>query len=195
MLDSSLVMPNRMPYSFWLRLALVVTSLAASGLQVKADTILVGVLSFDSVVPAAPGAPGINGFTIYNFTGTNSQPGTPNSALSFLNTSVLLDGSQTVNIGTIAPGSVQPASLQFPTATVFTDAEFSATLDTNSFTIAGQNYVATSDLVSADLTPATPLDLEAGSDFVELQIEATLSSTIVPEPAVFWLSFGPLASR
>ncbi len=162
----------------------------------KADQIVVGVLSFDSIIPPSPnGAPGTNGFTIYNFTGANSQPGTPDSTLNFLNTSLLLNGTQAVAVGTVTPGSEQPAALQFPTTTLFTDAMFDATLDTTSFTISGQNYVASSSTVTADLAPSTPPDLAAGTDFVLLEINASLSTvTTTPEPSAFWLALGPLAS-
>lgn len=177
-------------------LFLALIGLCGSVQQSKADVITIGVLSFDSIIPPGPnGAPGTNGFTIYNFTGSNSQPGTPDSPLNFLSTSLLLNGAQMVVIGDVAPGSAQPAALEFPTNSLLTDAQLTATLDTTSFTIGGQNYVATSDLVFADLAPSSPPDLMAGTDFVAIDINASPSGPAsTPEPAAFWLALGPLAT-
>jgi hypothetical protein len=179
---------------------MVAIGLIAVPLKAKADTIVVGVLSFDSLIPDGNNpdgsiAPGTNGFTIFNFTGANSFPGTPDSPLSFLDTSLLLNGVQTVNVGEVDPGSVQPLALQFSTTSTFTDAQFTATLNTVFFTIGGQNYVANSDQVTADLSPSSPPDLAAGTDFVVLDIDATqVNAAPVPEPASLWLVFGPAAS-
>lgn len=162
------------------------------GTHASADPVVVGVLSFDSIIPDAPGAVGVNGFTIYNFTGANSQPGTPDSAISFLGASLLLNGSQSVSIGDIVPGSVQPADLQFPTSDAFTEADFSATLGTTFFTIAGQNYHASSDQLTGMLLPGSGPNLAAGSDFLVLTIDASPST--VPEPSTFCLLLGPLAA-
>lgn len=189
--------PRRLVPAALLRQAALITlaSLFWLSFQLKADSITVGVVSFDSIIPPAGLLPGTNGFTIYNFTGANSQPGTPDSPLSFLNASLLLNGSQSVSLGTVAPGSVQPAALQFPTTEAFTEADFTATLNTTSFTIAGQNYVATSNQVTADLLPSTPPDLMEGTDFVAIDINAALAiPSAVPEPNAFWLALGPLAS-
>jgi hypothetical protein len=160
----------------------------------KADNIVLGVLSFDSIIPDAPGAPGVNGFTIYNFTGPNAQPGTPGTAISFLNSSLLLNGSQLVNIGQIDPGSVQPLDLQFPSTNPFTDATLSATLSKTLFAINGKNYFAAGDQLTGDLQPLFPPDLTAGTDFALLSIEANpVASSPVPEPAYLWLVLAPLA--
>ncbi len=171
--------------------------LLACSLQARADVVIVGLLSFDNTVPAASGAPGNNGFTIQNFTGANSQPGTPDSSISFLDTSLLLngsDGTQTVNIGSVDPGSVQPASLEFSTDSTFTDATLNAMLSTTLFSINGQDYIASSDVLMADLTPGTPPNLVAGTDLVTLQVNASLAeATPTPEPAAFWLMLCPVA--
>lgn len=174
---------------------LMILAVFACSVEAKADPIVVGVVSFDSIIPDAGFAAGTNGFTIYNFTGSNSQPGTPDSALSFLNTSLLLDGTQAISIGEVDPGSVQPLAAQFSTTSLFTDVQFSATLDTTTFMIGGQNYLATSNQVTADLEPSSAPDLIAGTDFVVLQIDASpVNATPVPEPGSFWFVLGPVAS-
>jgi hypothetical protein len=169
--------------------ALAFICLSACAMEAKADPspIVLGVLSFDSLIPDAPGAVGVNGFTIYNFTGANSLPGTPDSAISFLNASLLLNGTQGVNVGEVDPGSVQPLNLQFPTTSLFTDAEFSAMLSTTSFTIDGENYVASSDMLTAVLVPSSPPELAAGTDFVLLEVDASPATVGVPETGSLWM--------
>lgn len=173
---------------------LAVAGCGVFSMTAKADTIVVGVLSFDNIIPAGNGVPGTNGFTIYNFTGANAQPGTPDTAISFLNTSVLLNHAQSTDAGVVTPGSVQPAALQFPSDQSFTDAQLSATLSTTMFDISGTAYVAASDVLTAELTPATPPDLVAGSDFVLLSITASKAGAAAPEPGAFWLTLGSAAA-
>jgi len=167
--------------------ALALFCLSACVLEAQAGPIVVGVLSFDSLIPDAPGSTGVNGFTIYDFTGDNSLPGTPDSGISFLDASLLLNGTQVVNVGEVDPGSVQPLNLQFPSTILFTDAEFSATLSTTSFTIDGENYVATSDMLTADLAPGSPPDLAAGTDFIPLEVDASPATASVPEAGSLWI--------
>ena len=162
--------------------------------RASADTIVVGAISFDTGVPGTAGSPGTELFTIQNFTGLNAQAGTPDSAISFLNSSFLLNGTQTVNVGSVDPGSLQPAALQFPDTTVFTGASFTASLSTLTFTLNGQTYAATSNLITADLTPAIPPDLTPDVDFVTITVDASVvTSTATPEPGAAWLVLAPLA--
>lgn len=157
----------------------------------NADSVPVGVLSFDQIIPSQPGFDGVNGFAIFNFTGSNALPGTPGSAISFLNTSLLLNGGDLVNVGTIDPGSVQPFALQFSSSTNFSKAVFTATLGTLYFTIGGQQYVATSNQLSGDLVPFYGPNLIAGADLCVLSVDA--NPTTIPEPSTWLLLLGPLA--
>ena len=63
-----------------------------------AETLNLGVISFDSLIPGAPGLPGINGFTFSNFTGDAAtggfalSPDFPSlTAVNFTSSSVSLD--------------------------------------------------------------------------------------------------------
>ena len=84
-------------------------------------------------------------------------------------------------VGTIDPGSVQFAGLQFPDSQLLTDALFQATLSTTTFTISGQTYLAASNVVTADLLPSSGPDLQAGLDFALINIEA--SPIVAPTPS------------
>src|ERR1700728_2545507 len=130
MLLLSALLPGRATMGKVIRITCFAAAiLTAITRPVVASVTTVGVISFDNIVPGAPGAPGINGFTIYNFTGSNSQPGTPDSSISFLDASVTWDaGANSDVVGTIDPGSVQFAGLQFPDSQLLTDALFQATL-------------------------------------------------------------------
>lgn len=184
-----LSLPRSRAFRGALRILLVIALVGFSARLTKADSLTVGLISFDNLVPAAPGAAGVNVFTLYNFTGSNSFP--PDapvvSSLDFLNTTVTLDGSDVVNAATISPGSVQSPSLEFSTTDNFTEADFSAQLSSLTFSANGQTYLASSSTVTATLLPSTLPDLIAGTDFVTIEIEASPISAPVPEPGGFAL--------
>jgi len=168
--------------------------LAGACFPLSADSLIVGLMSFDNLVPAATDADGVNVFTIYNFTGAFALP--PDAPvitpLDFLTTAVTLNGSDVVNVGTISPGSTQALSLEFPTSQEFTSALFSATLSSLTFSANGQTYLADSNLITATLLPSAPPDLTAGVDFVLLTIEASPSEATVPEPSSYVFLFSAL---
>jgi hypothetical protein len=157
-------------------------------LQARADIIPIGLVSFDQLIPGDVGVPGINAFTIANFTGTNSLP--PDfpvaTDLSFLTTSLQLTGdfSGTIDTGDIPLGAASPASLDFPDTILFTSATFSGTLNITTFVLSdGRTFVASQPHFSASLLPSSPPDLAAGIDFAVINIDATESIQAVPEPS------------
>lgn len=173
-------------------------------LSVLGATIGIGLVSFDSVVPGTPGNPGVNGFSISNFTGDPSFGGwaiPPDfpvfSSLVFLNPQVILfDGSstQTVLLPSFSPGSDSPVSLQFLSEIQFVSATFTATLSQTSLQLSDGSTFLSGATVAAQLSPSNGQFLEAGTDF------AVLSVSEVPEPATLWVPglcvlFGILAAH
>jgi hypothetical protein len=158
-----------------------------SGLA-QASTISLGVLSFNTLIPGAPGSPGVNDFAINNFTGASSLPPSfpATTPLTFMNSSLLLTqqggSQQTINLGNLAAGSYTPAALQFSTVTNFASAVFSATLNPTSFSTAGGPFQATSSQISVTLTPSSGAFLVPGTDFALINV-----STGTPEPATVLL--------
>jgi hypothetical protein len=127
----------------------------------SADTIGLGVFSFNTLIPGAPGSPGVNDFAIDNFTGSSALPPDfpATDALTFMNSAVVLTmqggSQQTVSLGDLGPGSVTPTALQFSATTNFTSAVFTATLSPTIFAISGGgSFQASSSQISAILSPS-----------------------------------------
>jgi len=159
-----------------------------------ADMVDLGYISFDNLIPAAPGSPGVNGFTIANLAGDTSTggseapPGFPVlTFVTFLNSSLeLFSGAstQTVSLGSLGPGIFNPFALQFPDTSTFSSARFTATLDTTGFALdplAGSGtFTASSNLISVLLQPSSGHALLAGTDFALISVSS--QPTAVPEP-------------
>jgi hypothetical protein len=142
----------------------------------RADLISLGYLSWDVLIPGAPGSPGVNTFTIGNLTGDSAIGGndlpptfpvlTPvtfqNSSLSFI-----VDGTpQTVLLGDIGPGFDNSPLLDFSDTLQFSSALFSATIDSQILALDGGGYFTTSsDQITALLLPSDGIALIAGTDF------------------------------
>jgi hypothetical protein len=158
----------------------------------SAAPIGLGVVSFDVLIPGGLGAPGVNAFTVSNLTGDPTASGfalppdfpaiTP---LTFRSASLKLNGAagvQTVSLGDLGPGQFSPVSLHFADTLRFSSATFSATLDRQTFQLAGgASFTANSANILAQLVPASGSSLIPGSDFVLITTDNTPTS--VPEPA------------
>jgi hypothetical protein len=105
----------------------------------RANVIDIGFVSFDNVIPSGgPGSPGVNGFSVNNFTGDPALGGFALPpffpVLTFVTlTNAELDLSgpspQSLPLGNLAPGSYDPFTLStaFPDTVLFTSATFTAT--------------------------------------------------------------------
>ena len=159
-----------------------------------ADTVALGYVSFDVLIPAAPGHPGVNTFTVANFTGDPSLGGNdlpPTfpvlTSVTFLSSSLtLVSGatSQVFDLGDLGPGFYNPPT-DFPDTDSFTSATFSATLDTTTFQLdSGGTFNASSNQISVALLPSTGNELIAGAG---PQLITVSSASPVPEPSEFWM--------
>lgn len=158
------------------------------GSIVHADTINVGLISFDPFIAGSADTPGVNIFSIFNFTddpisgGFALPPDFPViTPLTFTFGSLIVmgpGGTQIIPLGDIGPGPLSPlASLQFPDTTLFSSVIFAATLNQSSFLLSdGSTFVAGSSAILAELLPASGNSLEPGGDF------ALISVSSVPEP-------------
>jgi hypothetical protein len=180
-------MPRWAGCVFSLLISLLVTTPAV------ADTIAIGLLSFDVLIPGGPGIPGVNVFNISNLTGNPASGGfalAPDfpvfSSLTLLgSTLTLMDGGAplVVTLGDIGPGALTPpSSIQFSDTTFFSSAVLSATLSSSSLLLAdGSTFIADST-ITAKLVPSGGPSLLAGSDFAVIDATST-----VPEPSSFIL--------
>jgi hypothetical protein len=194
---SDLGTPNRfLPQPEWmtipflsralLGLLLVLMGSAAA----RADSLNVGVLSFDVLIPGA-----IDVFTVNNSTQAFALP--PDfpisSALTFSNPTFTLTESGTpgsMSLGDIGPGFSQQLVLD---SASFSEADFTAQLSQTLFTLAdGTSFQASSNTLTATLLPSSGPFLTAGVDSVLLTVSGSVVATPVPEPAS-WLLFAGAA--
>lgn len=159
-----------------------------------AGLVNLGLLSFSTLIPANPPDPGVNAFSIGNFTG---DPGAAGFALppdfnvytpvTFLNSTltIVIGGvSQDISLGDLAPGFHNPASLEFSSDTLFDSATFTATLSTTSLTLDDASSVtASSDQLSVTLSPTAAGTLTADIDLAVITAETIDPGTGVPEPS------------
>jgi hypothetical protein len=165
--------------------ALGFAALLAPAARANAVALDLGFISFDNVIPGAPGSPGINGFSIFNFTGDFALPDSFPSltAVTFMNATLALSGPspETLSLGDLAPGAYDPISLgvTFPDTVVFTSATLAATLSQTTLNLAdGSLFTAPSPILTVVLSPSLPPDLTAGVDLALITV-----STPEPKPA------------
>jgi hypothetical protein len=160
-----------------------------------ADTVAVGYLSFDVLIPGAPGSPGTNGFTIGNLTGDPSLGGNDlpptwpvitsltfqASSLELVEANCTQNCTQTYSLGDLGPQFFQSFDLQFPDTAAFASATFTATLNTTDFQLdGGGTFTAASSQISAVLLPSTGNSLVAGTDSVLITVSNQTAAA--PEP-------------
>lgn len=176
------------------RLAIALFVFLAFTTNARAGLVNLGVINFSTLIPANPPDPGVNAFSIGNFTG---DPGSGGFALppdfnvytpvTFLNSTltIVIGGvSQDIPLGDLAPGFHNPASLEFSSDTLFDSATFTATLSTTSLTLDDASSVtAASDELSVTLSPTAAGTLTADIDLAVITAETIDPETGVPEPS------------
>jgi RHS repeat-associated protein len=170
-----------LPNKSWIVLPLLLLLLPALSF---ADTINIGIFSFDTVIPAGSGSPGVNAFNIANLTGSGLFPDFPVSdPLTFLGSVLTLlqqgGASLVVPLGDIGADG---ASFEVPDTSLFSSATFTATLNQAGFLLYdGTFFTASSTAFSATLSPASGSELAPDSAFAPLTVSSAQAST-VPEP-------------
>ena len=166
-------------------------------IQEAQPQVVTGLLSFDVLIPAGNGSPGIDAFDLFNLTGPAYGPaaGSPYVADSLTLDNVVLTaffagGSwQTFDLGNLAPGELVDAGgnpvVQFPGSAEFTSATLSATLSQTTFTLSDGSTFTASPSISVDLTPSSGGLLAAGVDLAAIYAEP--AGTATPEPGTLVL--------
>jgi len=159
------------------------------GVSARADTAAVGDVQFNQLFP------GINDFTVDNYTGSNNL-GFFVAADNLVFGGIVLQLTEvggaidSCSITSLGPGT--DTSCQFSSSTVFTQALFTATLTPTTFSLANGptgTFVALPTL-SLTLLPSSGATLVAGTDLGV--IDAT-PATNVPEPGTWMLLATALA--
>jgi hypothetical protein len=171
--------------------ALILVFFSLMALNVRADTVNLGVFSFDVLNPASPGSAGVNSFSVDNLTGATFDlpPDFPAlDDLTFLGVNVtinLVGGPDVVPLGDLGPGFYSPAaaSLEFLDSDQVSSASLDATLGPSQFALAdGDLFELSSQQLSATLLPSSGNALTAGVDLVLITVSGTEVAATVPEP-------------
>jgi len=161
---------------------------------VRASTIAVGVLSFDTFIPpGGDGSPGVDAFDIVNLTGGFSLP--PDfpvtDSLTFedaILTLTLSDSSEEVfDLGDIGPGFLLDGSgnpvVQVSSDESFTSAELTATLSPTTFMLFdGSMFSADSSALDVLLLPSSGSTLTVDVDETTIDVSSAAAAS-TPEPA------------
>jgi hypothetical protein len=158
----------------------------------RADTVNLGVFSFDVLNPGTPQSLGVNTFSIDNLTGPtfNLPPDFPVlDELTFVGVSVTVNlsgGPSVVSLGDLAPGLYSPASasLEFLESDLVSSATLSASLAESQFALSDGNiFELSSQQLTANLLPSSGDVLSAGVDFALITASGTEVGAAVPEPS------------
>jgi hypothetical protein len=156
--------------------------------SLAADTVNIGVLSFNNLNPGGGGSPGINDYEVDNLTGAlfglpPDFPVADSITLGGAQVTLFPSGggsSQVVSLGDLAPGVYTPDGLQFLDTSQFAEATLQATLSQTSFALSdGTTFRADSGAIDATLLPSSGPVLQPGQDFVVLSVSGEVSA--IPE--------------
>jgi hypothetical protein len=162
--------------------------------QASASSIPIGLLSFNEIIPPDVDppdvGPGVNAFTIDNFTGAAwlPDPFPVTTPVTLLNASLTLTSVQdgqmpAILLGDIGPGLFTSLALEFPSDKLFTSAVLTATLSPTLLDwddgLGNTGAINVSAQITATLLPLAT-ELQPGEFVI---IEAVEAAVTVPEPA------------
>jgi len=186
-------------------LLLAWTLAPASTHAAHADSLALGVVSFDVFLPGDGDAPGVNAFNIFNLTGDPAAGGfaldpdfpsyTPVTLLDALLTLVVDGATQVVPLGDIGPGLLDPAAfgLLFPDTVSISSLVLSATLSTTALLLGdGTPFLAASPVLSLTMLPLAGGAFVPGLDLLVIGVAAA-GPMPVPEPGALALLAAGLA--
>jgi hypothetical protein len=159
----------------------------------QAGMVDVGVLSYDTFIPAGNASPGVFAFDLYNLTGACSLPPDfpVSDSLTFVSATLTLtlsDLSQDViPLGDIGPGFLLDQSgnpiVQVPGGESFDSAEFTATLSPVTFGLSdGTSFIAGSSSIDVLLLPSIGSTLTVDVDQTTIGVSGT-AQILTPEPS------------
>jgi hypothetical protein len=162
----------------------------------RCQAIPIGVLSYDTFIPDSSASPGISAFDLSNLTGAFALPPDfpVDDSLTFQSARLTLTRpdltQQTFSLGDIGPGFLLDSGgnplIQVSAATVYSSAEFTATLVPATFALDdGTTFTADSAAIDIVLAPSAGSSLVAGVDLVPISMDQ--STGVVPEPASVYL--------
>ena len=183
---------TKMTKTLRLLLCLSLTYVSVVG-HASADTIDLGFISFDGFIPGNSGSPGVNEFSINNFTG---DPGLGGLALppdfpvfTFLTIQaaqlslVEPSGNEVFPLGDLAPGTI--VTDLFTASTDILSATLSGTISQTTLALSdGSTFTAESASIQTLMLPSSPPFLNT-TDFAVITVSG--SPTTIPEPTTWCL--------
>jgi len=176
-----------------LHLLFICLGFSVVGHVALADSLNIGFISFDGFIPGSSGSPGVNEFSINNFTGDPSLGGSalpPDfPAFTFLTiqgaqlTVVEPSGNEVFPLGDVGPGTVIS---DFVTAsTDILSAMLSGTISQTTLALSdGSSFTAESASIHATVFPLSPPFLNPTDSAL---ITVSNTATAIPEPATWCL--------
>jgi hypothetical protein len=159
----------------------------------RADSVNLGVLSYDTFIPSSAGGPGIDALDLSNLTGVFNLPSDflVSDNLTFLNAVLTVTPSgqaaEVFDLGDIGPGFLLDTSgnpvVQLASDELVTSAELTATLSSTSFLLSdGTTFVADSTAIDVTLGPSSGQTLTADVDQAVISVSGGAPISSVPEP-------------
>lgn len=180
---------------------------AVLGCHLQAASINLGFLSFDTLIPGADGAPGVNGFTIADLTGDPAVTGGSGidpdfpvfSLVIFQSAKLTLTSAGQVateiDLGDLGPGFNTPLSAQFPDTEQFASAVLTLVLGQAILQLAdGSVFLADKAEITVTLLPAFGNSLIPGSDLALIELNGVIAPSGIPEPGTLGLVFCALGA-
>lgn len=158
-----------------------------------ADTINLGFIAFDGFIPGSSGSPGVNEFSINNFTGDPSlgglalPPDFPVFTFLTIQAAQLTvfepSGNEVFALGDLSPGTV--ISDLVTASTDILSATLSGTISQTAVALSdGSTFTAESASIQATVIPSSPPFLNT-TDLALITVSNT--ATTIPEPATWCL--------
>lgn len=171
----------------------ILTLILGGTISAPCAPVFIGTLSYSTLIPGVPGAPGVSHFAIENFTGVAALPSDfpVVEDVLFADATLLVNSEiapQKFTLGDVGPGFFSLTELQFPDNTLIFLAVFEARLTQTTFDLAsGESVVSSSANIQATLRPSRGAYLVPDEEIALIAINA------IPEPVSFALSaFGLL---
>jgi hypothetical protein len=169
---------------FLLPALVIICWLAVGAVGARANSVQLGVFSFDPLIPGF-----IDTFSVNNSTGAFSIPGFDVlNNVTFTGATLELNGAPGQSLGDLPPGASQVAVLD---SDVYSMAAFQAVLSTTLFTLSdGSHFQADSNVVATTILPSFGGSLTPGVDFAPITISGSVVIAPTPEPASWSLFVG-----
>jgi RHS repeat-associated protein len=184
------------------KVTMAIVLMVSSSVVAWANSVPIGILSYDVVTPMAGGPPGINALNLIDLTDAFSLPPDfpVSSTVVFMNATLWVTADagppESISLGDVMPGPLLNVSgnpliaLEFPSTTQISSVAFTATMSLTDLELATGSAFTADPTVTATLLPSSGSFLNAG-DVVPVMAQPAGAST-TPELPTGKLMFAAL---